>query len=272
LETRVVFHIDFDYFYAQCEEIRSPDLRSKPVCVCVFSDRGKDTGAIATANYIARKYGANGVEARMDFLEDSILDHNVWRYIYRYRKNIIVTLRDSKYGGNRSFSLDEVMYVFNKSLEYGSILDLDIDNVKKILEKISSIESARRILIPSIHTWSVKDTLSLVENIDSVISTIIKNSRSNIILGLKIAFYIDNLDNKILESMIKTLYRLKRSNVAPIILPMGPQTPILRIMFYLLGSKILYTSLDNKHKLAPGQLEISRAIDLLKLLDNSGNS
>jgi len=57
LETRVVFHIDFDYFYAQCEEIRSPELRSKPVCVCVFSDRGGDSGAIATANYTARKYG-----------------------------------------------------------------------------------------------------------------------------------------------------------------------------------------------------------------------
>jgi DNA polymerase IV (DinB-like DNA polymerase) len=57
LETRVVFHIDFDYFFAQCEEIRTPDLKSKPVCVCVFSDRGGDSGAIATANYIARKFG-----------------------------------------------------------------------------------------------------------------------------------------------------------------------------------------------------------------------
>jgi len=57
LETRVVFHIDFDYFYAQCEEVRSPELKSKPVCVCVYSDRGGDSGAIATANYTARKYG-----------------------------------------------------------------------------------------------------------------------------------------------------------------------------------------------------------------------
>ncbi len=58
METRVVFHIDFDYFYAQCEEIRSPELKSKPVCVCVYSDRGGDSGSIATANYTARKYGA----------------------------------------------------------------------------------------------------------------------------------------------------------------------------------------------------------------------
>ena len=57
MEIRVVFHIDFDYFYAQCEEIRSPEIKSRPVCVCVFSNRGADSGAIATANYTARKYG-----------------------------------------------------------------------------------------------------------------------------------------------------------------------------------------------------------------------
>jgi DNA polymerase IV (DinB-like DNA polymerase) len=57
LNERIVFHIDFDYFFAQCEEIRNQSLKTKPVCVCIFSDRGGDSGAIATANYIAREYG-----------------------------------------------------------------------------------------------------------------------------------------------------------------------------------------------------------------------
>ena len=57
MQGRIILHIDFDYFFAQCEEIRAPELITKPVCVCVFSDRGPDSGAIATANYIARKYG-----------------------------------------------------------------------------------------------------------------------------------------------------------------------------------------------------------------------
>ena len=56
MENRVIFHIDFDYFYAQCEEIRNPELKTKPVAVCIFSDRGEDSGAIATANYKAREY------------------------------------------------------------------------------------------------------------------------------------------------------------------------------------------------------------------------
>lgn len=78
METRIVFHIDFDYFYAQCEETRSPELKSKPVCVCVFSDRGVDSGAIATANYTARKYGVKSgmpitfAKKRLDERKDAV--------------------------------------------------------------------------------------------------------------------------------------------------------------------------------------------------------
>jgi DNA polymerase IV (DinB-like DNA polymerase) len=57
MSKRIILHVDFDYFYAQCEEIRTPDLKTKPVAVCMFSDRGGDSGAIATANYTAREFG-----------------------------------------------------------------------------------------------------------------------------------------------------------------------------------------------------------------------
>jgi len=57
MDQRIVLHVDFDYFYAQCEEIRTPALKTKPVAVCMFSDRGDDSGAIATANYTAREFG-----------------------------------------------------------------------------------------------------------------------------------------------------------------------------------------------------------------------
>ena len=59
MHQRIVFHVDFDYFFAQCEELRKPELKTRPVVVCVFSDRGGDSGAVATANYQARKYGVN---------------------------------------------------------------------------------------------------------------------------------------------------------------------------------------------------------------------
>jgi DNA polymerase IV (DinB-like DNA polymerase) len=63
---RIVMHIDFDYFYAQCEEVRNPALKGKPLAVCVFSGRTRDSGVISTANYAARKYGVkSGMPIRL---------------------------------------------------------------------------------------------------------------------------------------------------------------------------------------------------------------
>lgn len=57
IEKRIIFHIDFDYFYAQCEEIRRSELRNIPSVVCVYSGREEDSGVVSTCNYEARKYG-----------------------------------------------------------------------------------------------------------------------------------------------------------------------------------------------------------------------
>jgi DNA polymerase IV (archaeal DinB-like DNA polymerase) len=55
--SRVIMLVDLDYFFAQAEEIRNPTIKEKPIVVCVYSGRGQDSGAVSTANYIARKYG-----------------------------------------------------------------------------------------------------------------------------------------------------------------------------------------------------------------------
>jgi DNA polymerase IV (DinB-like DNA polymerase) len=57
LQSRVVMLADLDYFFAQCEELRNPALKSKPVVVGVYSGRTENSGAVSTANYVARKYG-----------------------------------------------------------------------------------------------------------------------------------------------------------------------------------------------------------------------
>ena len=48
---------DLDYFFAQCEELRNPALKQKPVVIGMYSGRTEDSGAVSTANYVARKYG-----------------------------------------------------------------------------------------------------------------------------------------------------------------------------------------------------------------------
>ena len=57
--TRVIGHIDLDYFYAQVEEVEDPLLKGRPVIICVFSGRTEDSGVVATANYKAREYGVH---------------------------------------------------------------------------------------------------------------------------------------------------------------------------------------------------------------------
>jgi len=57
MQTRVIMLADFDYFFAQCEELRNPNIKDKPVVVGVYSGRTEESGAVSTSNYIARKYG-----------------------------------------------------------------------------------------------------------------------------------------------------------------------------------------------------------------------
>lgn len=56
-QPRIVMLVDLDYFFAQCEELRNPALKDKPVVVGMYSGRTETSGAVSTSNYLARKYG-----------------------------------------------------------------------------------------------------------------------------------------------------------------------------------------------------------------------
>lgn len=96
----MVFHIDFDYFYAQCEELRRPELKTKPVVVCVFSDRGGDSGAVATANYQARKYGVKSgmpikfAKHRMEDVPDAVFLPTDFEYYSEISENAMKIIRE----------------------------------------------------------------------------------------------------------------------------------------------------------------------------------
>ena len=55
--SRIVGHLDLDYFYAQVEEVEEPSLKGRPVLVCVFSGRTEESGVVSTSNYKAREFG-----------------------------------------------------------------------------------------------------------------------------------------------------------------------------------------------------------------------
>jgi len=100
MEKRIVFHIDFDYFFAQCEELRNPELKTKPVAVCVFSDRGGDSGAIATANYIARNYGVKSgmpirfAKKRLEVVHDAVFLPTDFEYYSEISQKAMGTIQE----------------------------------------------------------------------------------------------------------------------------------------------------------------------------------
>ncbi len=51
---KIIGLLDLDYFFAQCEIVRNPSIRGKPIAIIVPTIR-ENTGAVATANYEARK-------------------------------------------------------------------------------------------------------------------------------------------------------------------------------------------------------------------------
>ena len=54
---RLIALIDMDYFYVACEELRRPEIRSKPAVVGSDPKQGEGRGVVMTANYAARKFG-----------------------------------------------------------------------------------------------------------------------------------------------------------------------------------------------------------------------
>mmetsp|Transcript_59264 Transcript_59264/g.136836 ORF Transcript_59264/g.136836 Transcript_59264/m.136836 type:complete len:140 (+) Transcript_59264:3-422(+) len=60
-DKRVICSIDLDCFYAQCEELRNPELKGKPVGV-------QQKHLIITSNYAARAYGIKKGDSLPDVL------------------------------------------------------------------------------------------------------------------------------------------------------------------------------------------------------------
>lgn len=97
--SRVIGHIDLDYFYAQVEEVQDPSLKGRPVVVCVFSGRTSDSGVVSTANYRAREFGVNSgmpiivAKKKLEKANPAIIkmEHEKYEQI---SKNIMQMVRD----------------------------------------------------------------------------------------------------------------------------------------------------------------------------------
>ena len=172
---RVVFHIDFDYFYAQCEEVRKPELKTKPVCVCVFSDRGGDSGAIATANYTARKYGVKSgipisfAKKRLEQRKDAVFLPVDFEYYEKITEKAMKIMKDNadifEYVGRDEAYLDVTKRV-EEDFTKASHLAQQIKNLIRTELKLScSIGVSSNKLISKIASdYQKPDGLTIVQH------------------------------------------------------------------------------------------------------------
>lgn len=131
---RIIFHIDFDYFFAQCEELRKPDLKGKPVVICVYSGRTEDSGAVSTANYVARKYGVkSGIPIRLakNRLKDVgaiflPVDHEYYEAMSEKAMNIFRSYADKF----------EVVSIDESFIDVSERLNHDFVNAQKLAHEI----------------------------------------------------------------------------------------------------------------------------------------
>ena len=172
---RVVFHIDFDYFYAQCEEVRKPELKTKPVCVCVFSDRGGDSGAIATANYTARKFGVKSgipisfAKKRLEQRKDAVFLPVDFEYYEKITEKAMEIMKDNadifEYVGRDEAYLDVTKRV-EEDFTKASHLAQQIKNLIRTELKLScSIGVSSNKLISKIASdYQKPDGLTIVQH------------------------------------------------------------------------------------------------------------
>jgi len=125
---RVILHVDLDYFYAQIEELRKPDLKGKPVCVCMFSGRTEFSGAVAAANYKARELG---IHAGMPIA-----------FAKKKSSELVLLKADREYYSLVSDRIMDLMREYADKFEQVSIDEAYLDITEKVN---SSFAEARKI-------------------------------------------------------------------------------------------------------------------------------
>lgn len=217
MEQRIVFHIDFDYFYAQCEELRNPQLKSKPVAVCVFSDRGGDSGAIATANYVARKYGIKSgmpikfAKKKLEQIPEAVFlptDFDYYSYISQRAMETIKQFADIfEYVGKDEAYIDvskRCEWDFNKASHIAQQLKNAIRDAVKMTCTVGV--SSNKLVAKIASDFRKPDALTVVppEKIESFLDPLPIRSIPGI--GKK-------TEEKFLEMDLKTISELRRLDV-----------------------------------------------------------
>ncbi len=139
--SRIVGHLDLDYFFAQVEEVENPSLKGTPVLVCVFSGRTEESGVISTSNYKAREHGIKSgmpialAKRRLEGVEASFIPMNHEKY-EEYSRRVMEILR-SEVDTLDQTGIDEAFFDVTKRTggDYGAASSVALAIKARILKE-----------------------------------------------------------------------------------------------------------------------------------------
>ncbi|MCG3108361.1 DNA polymerase IV [Metallosphaera sp. J1] len=178
----IVLFVDFDYFYAQIEEILNPSLRGKPVVVCVYSGRSKDSGAVATSNYEARKLG---IKAGMPIIKAKEMGKDA----------IFLPMRKEVYQ-EMSRRVMEIISNYGDRLEVASIDEAYLDITRRVKNFDEARELAMRLKAEILEKEKLRVTVGVGPNkvIAKIIADMNKPDGLGIVYPEQVKEFLDNLD------------------------------------------------------------------------------
>src|SRR3989304_2762003 len=215
MQARVVMLVDFDYFFAQCEELRNPALKDKPVVVGVSPGRTADSGAVSAANYIARKFGVKAgiplflAKKRLEGAEAVFLpvDHEFYEQISDRVMQALRGYADSfeQVGIDEAYSdvTQKIQGSFEAATDLAQKMKNDVKNQlgitfsvgvgpNKLVAKIAS-ENQKPDGLTVVKPEEVERFLSLLP-VDRLIGVGRKTSAKMDSLGIKTIGYLANYD------------------------------------------------------------------------------
>ncbi|XP_058467586.1 DNA polymerase iota [Malaya genurostris] len=141
--SRVIIHIDMDYFYAQVEEILNPSLKDKPVGV-------KQRFNVVTSNYIAREYG---IKKMMLISEAKKLCPEL----------LLVNGEDLTKYRHMSVKINDVMHKFTPNVEKLGLDENYLDVTKEINQQLEQgqnldqLQNVQGLIHPPVEEQGITD-------------------------------------------------------------------------------------------------------------------
>lgn len=130
---RTILHIDFDSFFASCEQQFHPELRGKPIGVTAQNGRTCIIAASREAKLYGIKTGTRSWEAKKLYPDIVLIGSNFDKY-YEYTKKLLSICKDySPYV--EMFSMDEVFIDLSCVLNLYPSVDFVVAEIKEKIRK-----------------------------------------------------------------------------------------------------------------------------------------